>query len=705
MHDRSRLIASTVLVLSSLPMPVLAAQDDLELWRARYRRVETELREIVPHGLTAEQAHARAAALDALRAYWQAGCFGLDASGVDARAPLFVDDGGRRCAIAFLMDCCGENTLVEEVARTRNGAWLVELTAEPRLAAWLARTGLTPVEAARIQGPGIASRRFTPPPPPPPPPPPWTGPEDARVRPRHQPVPRAPAPGAVRPGTPGPGTVASVGARPSPRGAPVVEAEPPEWEAWWEATRAGFWTQISPPSEDAPATLQRARMELAPRLRGLLGHADAGLRRAAVHALAAVGASAPELLTAVADPQYEVRLHAALALARLRDKASPEALAGLLQRQPDGVAVLLPALRVGLGVAGVPLEAVGIGDDAATDTDVRVAALVQAELTDAARLETLALESLDAPDLALCCRAAEALGRIPTTAAVAALTRNASGENRELRRSAAAALGRSPHALALPALQTAYDLEREQTTRAALLLALGARPEPSARAFLLMELRTGPKALRCFAALALARAARAHADDAAGVRAALREGFEAERNHSAHGAWLIAFGLGRDVDALELLDEQLVHGTPSIRMAAAEGLALLGGDRAAHRLQRRLAGEPCPIVRAALADGLCAIGIDSDLAQVGELLRAETHVEAAAAIALAMGRRPSTIGLAALEAMAFDAVRPAAVRAAALTGLARMLRQPPSRCLVELVTNTNWRAMPPWLGYLLATAL
>lgn len=483
----------------------------------------------------------------------------------------------------------------------------------------------------------------------------------------------------------------------------------PEWETYWESAREGFLVDaVAPGAADFDATApRRARTELAPRLAALLEHPDAGLRRAAAQALGNLRAGAPALLAAVEDAQIGVRLQAIVALGARRTSAGADVLARLIRADAGHRDQLAPVALIAMGLGGVALDQPARHAVTAPESDasVRLAALVMGELLDADWLEDAAVAELQAEDLALSCRAAEALGRVSTTRAVAALTRAASGPIRELRRSAAAGLGRSAHALALPALQTAYDLEREQLTRANLLLAIGRHAEPAARAFLLAELGTTQKALRCFAALALAHTLRPQAEDADAARAALRAAFAAERNHSAHGAYLIALGLARDRGALDLLAEQLAHGVPAVRMAAAEGLALLGGDAAAERLQRRLRQEECPIVRCTIADGLGAIGIESDLAEIVRVLGAEQHVEAASALALALGRRYSAVGLEALQALAFDDAREVAVRAAAVVGLGTMLREPPSRRLVELVRDANWRALPPWLSELLASAL
>ncbi len=701
-------IGPAFLLLISLACPVLTAQDDVEVWRARYRRVEAELRAAGQPGLTPEQTRARAAALDDLADYWRAGSFGIDRRSVNGRAPLFVDGDGRRCAIAFLLDRSGETALVEQIARNHNDAWLVELADEPRLQGWLRRSGLTTVDAARIQGPGMDERmlsrmRRVVLQPPPPPPPRWAGPEDAAAPTR--------AGGSARPvGAPAPraGRVTPT-AMPVPiaRGVPATELEAPEWELFWEGARDGFLVEAAAPGSSNASPREHARADLASRLVALLVHTDAHIRGAAAQALGNLREPSRALLIAVDDAQREVRMQAILALGGVQASVGADVLLRLVRLDAGQRDPLAPVALIALGLGGVVLDATvrRAVTEPGSDASVRLAALVQGELTGADWLEATAVADLHATDLALSCRAAEALGSVPSVQAVAALTRALSGPNRELRRSAAAGLGRSPHALALPALQTAYDLEREQVTRAALLLAIGRHREPDARAFLLAELSATQRALRCFAALGLGHAVRTLGSDGDAARTALRTAFVADHNHSAHGAYLIALGLARDTAALDLLAERLAHGTPALRLAAAEGLTLLGGDDAVRRLRARLRDEPCRVVRSAIADGLCVIGRESDVTAVADVLAAEAQTDAAAALATALGRRYTAVGLAALRALAFDAARPSTVRAAAVAGLGTMLREPPPRRLVELVREANWRAMPAWLSNLLAAAL
>jgi hypothetical protein len=88
--------------------------------------------------------------VEELCAYIEAGRFPVNRCSA-APTPIFVDEQGRRCAVAALMEATGDGALVEEVARSQNRARVRELVADPRFAAWLASHGLSAREAARIQ--------------------------------------------------------------------------------------------------------------------------------------------------------------------------------------------------------------------------------------------------------------------------------------------------------------------------------------------------------------------------------------------------------------------------------------------------------------------------------------------------------------------------------------------------------------------------
>lgn len=128
-------------------------------WRAaETARIQTHLlvaeREMESHGvahLTAPQREARGRALAALRRYRLAGRFPHNHRVPGARIPVFVDEHGTPCAMAYLIAESGSVAIVQRIAATRNLALIRQLADDPELVAWLRANGMTAAEAARVQ--------------------------------------------------------------------------------------------------------------------------------------------------------------------------------------------------------------------------------------------------------------------------------------------------------------------------------------------------------------------------------------------------------------------------------------------------------------------------------------------------------------------------------------------------------------------------
>jgi hypothetical protein len=65
-------------------------------------------------------------------------------------APTFIDDQGRPCAVAYLMQRSGYGELARTIARTDNHVY-IERIEEPRAIEWIRFSGLTKAECAFIQ--------------------------------------------------------------------------------------------------------------------------------------------------------------------------------------------------------------------------------------------------------------------------------------------------------------------------------------------------------------------------------------------------------------------------------------------------------------------------------------------------------------------------------------------------------------------------
>jgi hypothetical protein len=118
--------------------------------REHLERVEADLRAAPPRGLSPAQTEARARRLDDLRAYRLRGEFPRNPDYPDSLVPYFIDARGVACAVGQLVIASGQREFAEEIARTRNHAYIREIE-DGRLAAWAEASGLTLEECARIQ--------------------------------------------------------------------------------------------------------------------------------------------------------------------------------------------------------------------------------------------------------------------------------------------------------------------------------------------------------------------------------------------------------------------------------------------------------------------------------------------------------------------------------------------------------------------------
>ena len=113
--------------------------------------VERALRGRAPGELSARQRERRNAALDWLREYRERGTFPHNHTYAGSRVPVFVDEHGTPCAVAYLLQRSGRGSLVSEIANADNYVYAWELAGDARFSEWLDEMGLTLEEAARIQ--------------------------------------------------------------------------------------------------------------------------------------------------------------------------------------------------------------------------------------------------------------------------------------------------------------------------------------------------------------------------------------------------------------------------------------------------------------------------------------------------------------------------------------------------------------------------
>lgn len=119
--------------------------------RAHFDSVLRELRAADVGTPTASQSLARQTLIRRLEQYAAAGRFPHNHVRAEALVPVFRDEHGTLCAMAYLIASTGRTDIVDQVARTNNLAYIPELAGSAKLRAWLDSTGLTVAEAARIQ--------------------------------------------------------------------------------------------------------------------------------------------------------------------------------------------------------------------------------------------------------------------------------------------------------------------------------------------------------------------------------------------------------------------------------------------------------------------------------------------------------------------------------------------------------------------------
>jgi HEAT repeat protein len=687
----------------------------VERARVHYAKVERELAAADVSALTPSQREARTRAIEALRTYRVRGVFGVNGDSAD-RDPYFVDDGGRRCAVAQILHTTGEDAVVERVARTANHAWVADLAGDAEFRTWLDRNGLTLAEAARIQVPGYNARQSREQRPP------SNGGPDAGPPPKKD----ENANGRPNGSSQSEGGSSSVGgAGGTARGARSGEsaaADAGSWWLWWECNKLDY-LEANPlrlggaRATDAQVAARRVAAE--PVLAASLSDPDAVVRGAAAVALGRVaGASAvARLVPLLSDADRSVRERAILAIGATGSAAGADVLLDLAQEKgsrKDGapgsetraLAILALAIshRYGLDASFDARVADLVADAKKRDlADVGTAALVHRLLAGGTSLDAEALraaldENAPAPQRA---RAVEALGRLRDKRAPAAL-RNAVGDSRvDTRRSAAIALGDVPDNLSIAQLKTAYELETEPLTRGFLLLSLGRAGDLTALDFLRTELVKGPEAIRPWAALGLGLAARPEGDIEA--RAALRS---AKLPASAQSAVWIAQGLARDRAAVPALAAALANAaSPPERADAASALALIADDESHAALLAACGREKSEFVRVVATWGLGSMGRDADAAVLLATVETVGDPELGAIAAVALGFHGGQACLDGALARAADPKLSATARAAAIEATGLMLSRAKGLVLHEVSRRTNFTVMPRWLKTALGVTL
>jgi HEAT repeat protein len=694
--------------------------------QAHYAAVEQELAQRCDAAVSDEQRAARARMLEVLEAYRVRADFGCNYDLNGSREPQFVDSDGRRCAVAELLHATGRDDLVTAVASSDNLAWVLDLAGNAPFRDWLDANGLSLEEAARIQAPAthIAIR---------PPPPVYDGPSD----------------GGSSSGASG-GATRSTGARvssgsisrsgdvPTTAGGPSVAAilefteSADAWWMWWENNKAEFLRPNrlgldGPRSDDVEHTfssqLASVRRMLEPSIVRALASSDAQVRAAAAIALGrTAGAAAVEhLLPLLDDAQLVVREHALLGLGATGSAVAQKALLAIAH---DG-RLDKSSTELGLPERAHAIVALGLGRragfEASVDAEIAqivatrrlpqretlgVAAMMYATLSPSPELGALALQLArsESEPTNVRCRAIEALRSARDAATLSVLQHLLSGARVELRRSAALALGEYDHALVVPALQTAYELENEPLTRGFLLISIGRHGGDAARDFVVRVLDNDKGSMRPWAVLSLGLMARSQGDQVAAR--AIRDAVAKEKNAQSRPAYWLAAGLARDVEAAPALTDALMKSADALeRSYAALGLAMIGNDACHDALVSQLLLDKSALTRSQISVGLGVLGAPGDAERLRPVLAGVSDPELQVQVTGAIAFHGSAEAMHELGSLSLDAKLGATTRAAVLDGLGMLMSTGESLALLELSRSVNFVQFDETQRALLQTTL
>ncbi|MFT5290785.1 MAG: HEAT repeat protein [Planctomycetota bacterium] len=693
--------------------------------RAHYSAAEAELRAAPQEDLTEAQRARRADMLDALAAYRQRGDFGVADYQTRLRPLRFVDEEGRRCAVAELLHVSGRDDLVEFVASTNNNAFVAELAGLEELGLWLKDVGLTMEEAARIQGPagggwggggGPSGSGGA-----------WGGPGD-----------RGTPPG---PGTGGSGQPTS-GGRPAPPsgprfgGAPSTGAAPmgvpidipvsremrellgSDWWSWWEFSKVGFLgaERIVQELADDRTRVEDRRMSIIrrvlPTLEEHLQDSNAAVRAAAAVSYGRIAGSiaVEELSEMLDDPSLEVREAALLGLGATGSEEAAHLLLSIAhEREVDGLDTWRDAEEVAiLALALLRERGAGLGVDSMLplgDGLIHEAAFLHAALAPSEQLNTRAREESalfqgkrrpqferkgDFADVL----AIEALREDSGDDVLAALLRASSERDIERRRSAITTLGAIDDPRADAPLRTAFETESDSVNRGLALIAIANTGSETAGEFLARVLEKGRSLDRPWAALALGVLAREHDDNEA--RAALRAGLKKERNRDNRRAIALSLGIAQDHDAVPDLIQR-IQETRDVgsRVAYGYALGLIGDASAAPVLRAALEVERASLPRSELAQALATLRVDSDIPDLVESLRKANDPDASVQSAAALSFHGSLLSVPLLLEALGDANSPQA-EAAAILAIGLVLDAGQPFAIAEELRDRNPFVAPAW---------
>jgi len=112
--------------------------------------VENLLRQKEIINLTEKQQHKRARVLDLLHQYWNEGVFPSNYEKEGQRAPCFIDDDNKICAVGYLVEHTVGRQVAEEINRTYQYSFIEDMKSIT-VVDWMRENALTREECAMIQ--------------------------------------------------------------------------------------------------------------------------------------------------------------------------------------------------------------------------------------------------------------------------------------------------------------------------------------------------------------------------------------------------------------------------------------------------------------------------------------------------------------------------------------------------------------------------
>ncbi len=540
------------------------------------------------------------------------------------------------------------------------------------------------------------------------------------------------APPATQPSS-NPNTGAPASATPTaattPRtGGMVVDAEPENWLQWWQMNyseflqpnRLGHLPQLTtseylgtPISVDR---LEKERKKALPLLLPFLDDEDIAVRQAATLAVGKIGGdeAVSELREMLGDESVDVRDAAVLGLGASGSEKALPILIGIAKtgNHPD-----FPKENISPSARSFAIAALGIAKKRGLKPDcdqellslfenmkadeqeeIGTAVYLYSCLAPSENLRGVATKTMEDRKsfTAMRCKATESLSWEGGSQYLKKLLNSLSDPQVEIRRSAAISLGTFPEASVIKALQAVLEDEKDEITRGFALISLGRVGGTECKKTLVQSLSSKSHAMRPWAALGIGIAARNSGD--ADLCKALRKGFEEENNHSLRGAYLLACGIAKDRNAIEILEKALKREKDFwMRSHASLALAMLQMPESGAALRERILEEKSSALRGTMALALGYLGERQDAALIAEEMKNLKDPAAQGLFALALAYHGTEESLKALQGVVEDPKAETTALTSAIQGLGVLLGGEPMLSLSFAARQSNFSIFPTWV--------